>query len=238
MIKLTMLLLLTVLILPPDARIRSGFTWSTGLELQQPAGFGIEEVLGYTIMTSVYPATHPLLKDNYAGITLETSLTPVTIMENLSFSISPVAFWKMGGSVAGSYGWRLLDNYGTGINGPAGEFYKSGFVYKSNLYSQLQIETRDLFHNERLNFQAAVIELMTYKKFTAATNEQSWIFQDDEGENFNGWGWEQVFFAGYNYPLAQNRTLLIGSMIATKLNLTNREKSAMSDTDGVRISYR
>jgi hypothetical protein len=228
MIRLLMALLLAVLILTPDATIRSDLTWSSGLELQRTGAFGIEEALGYTINAAMFTSTHPLLKDNCVGLTFETLLTPVTIMERLSLSISPVAFWEIGGSVDGSYGWRVWDIYGTGINGPSGEHYKSGFVYQSNVYNLLQIETKDLFQNEKLNFQAAVIERFAQKKFSAAMPGQSWIFQDDEGENFNGWSWEQVFFAGYKYPIVKRWALLVGSMITTTLDLTNRYESTIS----------
>jgi hypothetical protein len=209
--------------------IRSGFFWANGLELQYPAKFGTEQEIGYTIKSSIYKSVHPLLKDNEVAVSLVTALSPVTLTEKLSIAITPVAFWKIGGSLLTGFGWYAFNSCGTGINDHAGRNYRSGLVYKANLWSQLQIETKGIFKNDLLNFQVAAIETITKSSFSGAHENESWIFQDDQGENFNGWSWNQLFFSGYEYPVSEYRKLITGVLLGTQRYLTTYNLSLIDN---------
>jgi hypothetical protein len=120
--------------------------------------------------------------------------------------------------------------------------FTKGVVMRGEIYAQLQIETKDIFNSDKLNFQAVAMQQCMHNSFSGAGVNESWIFQDDDGENFNGWSQGQLFFAGYEYPLSSDRYVTTGALLTTLGNLSNRDISPMdkggwgSDFTKLRIS--
>lgn len=78
--------------LPLFAEVRTAFSSSTGIEIENPLDFGIEEVLSFNARFSLLTKVHPLMKDNCISMSAEAALSPVTLCGKYALSLTPVAF--------------------------------------------------------------------------------------------------------------------------------------------------
>jgi hypothetical protein len=69
---------------------------------------------------------------------------------------------------------------------------------------------------------------LQYEAFTAVGANDPWMWQADNGENFNGWSWKQTGVLGYQMPAVRHIDTT-GLLLETEQRITKRNESTMED---------
>jgi hypothetical protein len=164
--------------------------------------------------------TFPLLRGSgplTAGNDLRTDfsgeLTPVSLNGIAEAVWTPIAFFQLSGGGRIGTGWNMALGNGIGVTRPVGTVSPpaprkrevdgdpfGGFTW--NLYGggALQFDLGALIPGDWNHLVFRSYHEGRYRSFTGAKAGEPWIFENDDGENLNGWTYYGCFILGYQMP--------------------------------------
>ncbi|MDR2617964.1 MAG: hypothetical protein LBC62_03745 [Treponema sp.] len=158
----------------------------------------------------------PLSAGNNLKAAFTVELSPVSINGRGELTWTPIAFLQaVAGGMAGS-GWNIdllgMNIYGIGINEPVGEpageprqtevrgSAFDGVVWRLWGGVALQFDLAALVPGDWNHILFRAYNEGRYGAYSRARGEESWIFENDAGENRNGWSWYASYVIGYQMP--------------------------------------
>jgi hypothetical protein len=151
----------------------------------------------------------PLTSGNNLSCELRGELSPVSLSAGFETVITPIAFMEFTfGGIAGS-GWNIPFAHGLSKNERKGTHDNKlterafiGMIHKEYAGSALQIDTGEIFPGRWTHVLMRTYHEAYYKGLTSADGDESWLWQNDEGDNRNGWHYYSQYVLGYKLPYA------------------------------------
>jgi hypothetical protein len=167
---------------------------------------------------------NPLTEGNNITLNLTAEVSPVSVNGIVEAIWTPIAFVELAAGGRIGTGWPLLnffdgDLYGIGLNNSyindRAEYSGSAFeslLWKVHLGGAFQFDLAALFPGEWNHVIVRTYHEINYHANTRANNRQSWYFENDDGENLNGFNYYGNFLIGYQMPLVLNMVALLAEM--------------------------
>lgn len=185
----------------------------------------------------------PLFADNRLGSKLSAEFSPVSINAVCSFSFQPIAFLVFESGGAAGTGWNVGPFRGLGLN-PRGSYDSDDFDLESFGGAVWRVWGAGTF---QFDFAAVVpgrwnhvVVLATgkveYKAYMGADGREAWLWEADQGENFNGAKFSGTYVLAYRMPLV----LDVAGLMAESEEWIGavRSYSPMSETGGWGSDFR
>jgi len=166
---------------------------------------------------------NPLIKDNNIKFGLNAELTPISMNLLGNVVLTPVAFFELSaGGMAGS-GWIInlfgSELRGIGLNRPDDHNLTSadgsafdGFLGGGHVGGAAQFDLAALVPGEWNHVVFRSYHEIGYKMYSRAGKGESWFFENDDGENQNGWNYYGSYLAGYRMPIFLDTIALLAEM--------------------------
>ena len=156
--------------------------------------------------------SNPLTEDNNIMFKLSAELSPVSLNGLAETIWTPAAFFQFAAGGRIGSGWNISlfgsDIKGIGINRDRGDSYAEhsgsafdGLLWKVQLGAVLQFDLAALFPGDWNHVVAKSYHEINYSAYTAASSGDSWYYENDEGENVNGFNYYGNLFVGYQMPI-------------------------------------
>jgi len=196
------------------------FTSSSELNLQISTAPEIK--LGFT-ERYVFPflqGESPLTQDNNIGVALSAEISPISLNGLAELVWTPVAFFQFSAGGRIGSGWNISlfgsDVYGIGLNIPdvVGNSMNDGsafdgLLWKAQAGGTLQFDLAALYPGDWHHVVARSYHEINYKGYTRAKAHDSWFYENDDGENLNGFNYYGNLLIGYQMPLFFNLAALL-----------------------------
>ena len=173
-----------------------------------------EMKLGFTerFRLPILQGDSALTKDNNIGFSLGTEISPVSLNETAEAVWTPIAFFQLAAGGRIGTGWNITlfggDSYGIGISMPdsAGETKISGHGFDGLLYkvqggAALQADLAAIIPGDWHHVVIRSYHEINYKGYTKAEGNESWYYENDDGENCNGANYYGNALLGYQMPI-------------------------------------
>jgi len=165
----------------------------------------------------------PLTKDNNIGLALTAEISPISLNGIAEAVWTPIAFFQLSAGGRIGSGWNLAlfgsDIYGIGINrsGAGGKAEHNGqafdgLLWKAQMGGALQADLAAVFPGDWHHIVARSYHEINYRGYTRANKHESWYFEDDDGENCNGFNYYGNFLIGYQMPIFLNMVAILTEM--------------------------
>jgi len=192
-----------------------GIKTSTNLQLQlssmPEAKFILTQSFGFPFLQG----TNPLTRDNNITADLSAEVSPISLNGKGEIIFTPAAFFLLsGGGKAGS-GWNIPLGKGIGLNTPEGDFTRGtskprnaeiignafdGLYWSGWGAGTLQFDLGAIIPGDWTHVLFQTRQEFRYHAYTRAGAGDCWIFENDFGENQNGWIYYAVYVLGYHMP--------------------------------------
>ena len=196
-----------------------------------------ETLLGYTARVKIpfLRGAMPLTEGNNITLKFNTAITPVSINASADAVWTPVALLELSAGGAAGSGWNIVffgsDCYGIGINkadadGAAvtdGSAF-DGILWRLRAGGALQFDLGAVFPGDWNHVVARTYHEINRKEYTRASARDSWYFEDDDGENVNGFNYHGSFLIGYRMPAFIDFAALLAEADLHLHNTPNREQ--------------
>jgi hypothetical protein len=165
----------------------------------------------------------PLVKDNNIKFGLNAEMTPISMNLLGNVVLTPVAFFELSaGGMLGS-GWIInlfgSELYGIGLNRPNDHGYTSvdgsafdGFFGEGHVGGAVQFDLAALVPGEWNHVVFRSYHEIGYKMYSRAEEGDSWFYENDDGENQNGWNYYASYLAGYRMPIFLDTVALLAEI--------------------------
>ena len=185
----------------------------------------------------------PLTKDNSITAAFTADISPVSLNGGAETVWTPAAFCQLSAGGKIGSGWVLdflgTQSYGAGLNrpDPAGGAEYAGSAFDGALIKlwtggALQFDLAALFPGEWNHIVARSYHEISYRRYTAAQNGESWYCENDDGENVNGASYYGNLLIAYRMPLALDT---VGFFAEAELDLS--DTPGMSVWGGDRVQW-
>jgi hypothetical protein len=196
-----------------------GITVSTDLGLQISSAPEAKATLAQSFTFPFLRGQGPLTSGNNLKTVLTAELSPISLNGMAEATWTPIAFFQLIGGGKGGSGWNIKlfgeDIYGIGLNERGGYdaargAHKSkiagsafdGFIWSAWAGGALQFDLAALFPGDWNHVFFRSYHEARYSAYTRAGSEDPWFFENDYGENQNGWIYNASFVVGYQMPLS------------------------------------
>jgi len=184
-----------------------------------------EAKLGYThsFTLPLFRRDNPLMENNNLKLQLTAEVTPVNFNAIFKTVVTPIAFIELSAGTRFGAGWPLNlfgnDIYGTGLNLPgitnaqtySGSAFDAllwkGFAGGTFQFDLAAVVPGDWNHVVFLTYH----EINFHNNLNARANE-AWYFENDDGENLNGFNYYGNFVIGYQMPIFLSMVALLAEM--------------------------
>jgi len=164
-----------------------------------------------------------LIKDNNIKIGLNAELSPISMNLLGDIFITPVAFLELNAGGMLGTGWiiNLFGSkvYGIGLNRPDDYNHTSvdgsafdGFFGKGYAGGAAQFDLAALVPGKWNHVILRSYHKIEYKMYNRAKKHTPWFFENDEGENQNGWNYYGNYLIGYRMPIFLDTIALLAEM--------------------------
>jgi len=188
-----------------------------------------EAKLGFT-QRFVFPflqGSSPLTEGNNIALALTGEASPVSLNALFEAVWTPIAFIELSAGARLGVGWPIKlfgeDLYGTGLNLPRADSSSvydgkpfDALMWKIKLGGKFQFDLAAVFPGDWNHVVFMTYHEINYHANTRAKTGQAWYFENDAGENMNGFNYYGNFVLGYQMPLFLN---MIGLLAETDLYL-------------------
>ena len=153
---------------------------------------------------------NPFMRSNNITFKLGAELTPVTVEGKFDVVWTPLAFLEVYGGASIGSGWTLKNWHGLALNqDDSGTTLKVPINFKKAFYTAnfggaLQFDLGALIPTDWTHIVFRIDQYFLYKGVTGVGSLSSWIFQNDDGENRNGFTYCGSYILGYQMPLPMN----------------------------------
>jgi hypothetical protein len=167
----------------------------------------------------------PLTENNNINFSLSAELTPISLNGLASAIWTPIAFIEIstGGRIGTGWNMNLFngDIYGLGKTvAGADDTIKvvntGGLQGKVFLGGAFQFDLAAIFPGDWNHVLFKTYHEINYAGFTGASRNESWVFENDDGDNINGFKYYANVLLGYQMPIFLNMIALLAEM---ELNL-------------------
>jgi len=177
----------------------------------------------------------PLTEDNNIRLALTATATPVSLGALVGAVWTPVAFFQINaGGLIGS-GWNVTalgaTAYGIGLNKPdsKGRSQNVGNAFDGmhwNLHTggTIQFDLAALIPGDWNHVVVKIDQSIIHKGNTHAKKHEAWYFENDEGENTNGFNYYGGYIIGYQMPIFLNMVALFVESDLYLYDMPDREK--------------
>ena len=189
-----------------------GITASTDLKLSLSS---LPEAKLSLVQSFTFPFLRggsPLTSGNNISTVFTAEVSPLSLDGIGEVNWTPAAFFVLsGGAMAGS-GWRIALGDGIGINRPidvnAGKPREAhiegdsfgGLVWAGWGAGTLQFDLGAVIPGDWTHVLFQTRQEFRYSAFTQADTGEPWVFENDDGENLNGWKYCATYVLGYSIP--------------------------------------
>ena len=206
------------------------------------SGWGSAEAkawLSHAIKVPFLAGDNPLTSGNNLNFKFLGSLSPVTADLEFKTVFTPIAMLQFElGSMIGS-GWAAFGFNGMGLHqdasGEVTEDNLAGLVSKQWLSGTFQFDLAAVLPGEWNHIVTVASGKIQYQNYSRADNNEAWLWQADDGENFNGFRYYGTYLLGYQMPL---KISTVGILIGTKEYIGDIRSSSTMDTGGWGSDYR
>jgi len=191
-----------------------------------------EAKLGYThtFRFPVLKGDNPLTEDNNFKLQLTAEASPISINGLVKAVLTPIAFLEFSAGGRLGAGWPLnlfgSDIYGTGLNiqgislnarnaGYSTEYKGSAFdalLWKTWLGGTFQFDLAALVPGDWNHVVFLSYHEINYHANTSAGANEAWYFENDDGENLNGFNYYGNFVIGYQMPIFLSMVAILAEM--------------------------
>ena len=178
----------------------------------------------------------PLTRDNNVNLALTAEVTTVSLNGIAEAVFTPIAFLQvLAGTRIGS-GWNIelfgSDVYGIGINHPISEDDPrpevtgdpfDGLLWSAYGGAVFQFDLAALVPGDWHHVVFRTYHAGRYNGYTAASSTDSWYFENDGGQNRNGFSYYGSYFLGYQMPIVLNTVGFMAEMERYLYDTPNRK---------------
>lgn len=183
--------------------------------------FAAEDVREVNLVISSLPeaqGTFGYTKKLPENIDIKASffLSPVTLKCAVEPVWTPLPFLQLVSAASLGTGWSVPIADGLKINRRSGDHDNvlegdnfGGVVYNAGGGGALQFDYAAINPGKWNHIVMRSYHSLFYEGLSSAGADESWVFENDEGENQNGWNYYGNLFAGYQMPLFVNTVGLL-----------------------------
>jgi len=184
-----------------------------------------EAKLGYT-HTFRFPmlqGDNPLTEGNNLRLQLTAEVSPVSLNGIFKAVLTPIAFLEFSAGARAGAGWPInlfgSDIYGTGLN-LSGTDERSGYkgsafdalLWKGFAGGTFQFDLAAIVPGDWNHVVFLTYHEINYHANTSANANEAWYFENDDGENLNGFNYYGNFVIGYQMPIFLSMVALLAEM--------------------------
>ena len=188
-----------------------GTTWGGGAALA---------TLTYSRTIPAFVGDGPFFSGNNLEMAGRVELSPVTLEAFGYLTLTPAAFLKFQAGASIGTGWSLgfigLALCPDASIDPIEEIPFGGAVLKTWVSGTFQFDLAAILPGEWNHLVLQATARFEYRNNTAAEPDRAWIWQADEGMNFDSWRLLGTYVLGYQMPRKLN---FAGIMLETEANL-------------------
>lgn len=181
------------------------------------------------------------MRGNTIAFKLRADISPVTVEGKFDIVWTPVAFLEVYGGASIGSGWSIITKsklgsiHGLSFNAAdaAGKTtitpinFKRA-VYSANLGGAFQFDLGAIIPTDWTHVVFRTDQYCLYRGITGIDSFVSWVFQNDDGTNRNGWTYFGTYVLGYQMPLPLK---LIAFQIETKKTLFHGVQTGLDKSD-------
>ena len=175
----------------------------------------------------------PLTSGNNISLALTAQLSPISLNFITEAIWTPIAFFQFAAGARMGTGWNIelfgSDVYGIGINreitGGKGDIDGNpfdGLLWKMYSGAVLQADLAAFVPGDWNHVVFRTYHEFNYKGYSRANAYDSWIYENDSGENINGFNYYGNFLLGYQMPLFFNMIALLAEVDVYLYDTPNR----------------
>jgi hypothetical protein len=175
----------------------------------------------------------PLTKDNNINLGLTAEISPISLNGIVEAIWTPIAFFEFsaGGRIGSGWNINLFggDVYGIGVNKQnadgSGEINGSAFdglLWKAQVGGALQFDLAAVIPGDWNHVVFRSYHEINYKGYTKAKGNEAWFFENDDGENCNGFNYYGNFLLGYQMPIFLDMVAFLAEMDLFLYDTPNR----------------
>ena len=190
-----------------------GFKISADAEFQASSRPEVKLRFNLGLIFPFLQGENPLISDNNIKFVLSAYATPVSLAGIGELIWTPVAFLMFSGGGQATTGWNMPLGQGLGINTPIGAegtIRKSeikggsfdGLVWSAWGAGTFQFDLGAVIPGDWTHVVFQTRQEFRYSAYTRAKAGESWVFENDDGENRNGWRYFATYILGYQMPLS------------------------------------
>jgi hypothetical protein len=163
-----------------------------------------------------------LSADNNVTAVLRVEFSPISINGVAEITWTPIAFFQLvtGGRIGSGWNINLFggDIYGIGIvrkNGRGVVVDGDGFdglLWSTKAGAVLQFDFAAVFPGDWNHVVFRTYHEINYAGYSVAKDGEPWYFENDDGENMNGWNYYGNYLLGYQTPIFLN---MVGFLVET-----------------------
>jgi hypothetical protein len=193
-------------------KAEESITASTDLQLQVSTLPEAKLSLNQKFSFPFLRGSGPLTQDNNIALALSAEVTPVSVDGLAELIWTPAAFFMFSGGGLAYSGWNNPLGSGIGINAPIDENAQpprkaeisgsafDGLVWNAWGAATLQFDLGAVIPGDWTHVLFQTRQEFRYSAYTRAAQHEPWIFENDDGENMNGWNYRANYVLGYNMP--------------------------------------
>jgi len=182
---------------------------------------------------------NPLTKDNNIGLALTAELSPISLNGIVEAVWTPIAFIQIaaGGRIGSGWNINLFDSdiYGIGLNrlnvadngehnGENDGSAFDGLLWKVQTGGVFQFDLAALYPGDWHHVVARSYHEINYRGYSRAQAGESWFYENDDGENCNGFNYYGNLLIGYQMPLFINMAALLAEADLYLYDTPERDK--------------
>ena len=180
-------------------------------------------------------------RGNNIAFKLRADISPVALEGKFDIVWTPVAFLELYGGASIGSGWSITTNsklgsiHGLSFN-TANATGKTTIIpinftrafYSGNFGGAFQFDLGAIIPTDWTHIIARIDQYFLYRGIIDADLSASWVFQNDDGTNRNGWTYFGSYVLGYQMPLPLK---LIAFQIETKKTLFRGVRAGLDKSD-------
>ena len=179
--------------------------------------------------------SNPLTEDNNIAFSLTAEISPVSVNGLAEAVWTPIAFFQVvtGGRIGSGWNTNLFGKNaigiglnreksdGTGRAEHSGAAF-DGLLWKAQAGGVFQFDLAVFIPGDWTHVVARTYHEINYMGYTAADPGESWYYENDNGENINGFCYYGNLFVGHQLPIILNTVGLLAEAELRLYNTPNR----------------
>jgi hypothetical protein len=177
----------------------------------------------------------PLTEGNNIDLAVTAEISPVSLNGIAEAVWTPVAFFQMAAGGRIGSGWNIelfgSKSYGIGLTQPGladklehdGSAF-DGLLWKVQAGGVLQFDLAALFPGDWHHVVARSYHEVNYRGYTRAKAGESWYYENDDGENCNGFNYYANLLVGYQMPVFISMAALLAEADLYLYDLPDRSR--------------